>query len=213
MTFYDYAIVFVRAVLYLFNGKPHYEGLENIPKDKVVIFAATHRSMLDPLYLAFAIYPLGKKVAFMGKDTLFDNKVMAYILPKLNVFPVNREKTSPRTIKYAVIVMNEEGLSLGIFPSGTRYSTEIKGGTAFIQRLSKNDIVPVAIQPTLSKGDFFKRKTIKVAFGEPIAYDDTVTYNKEKMAEVDQSIAVRFDELDQRLTPNYQYIPPVKKDK
>lgn len=213
MTFYDIAIVIVRAVMYLFNGKPHYEGLENVPTDKVVVFAGTHRSLLDPLYLAFAIYPLGKKVAFMGKDTLFKNKLMAYILPKLNVFPINREKTSPRTIKHAVKVMNEDHLNLGIFPSGTRYSTEIKGGTAFIQRLSKNDIIPVAIQPTLSKADFFKRKKIKVAFGEPIAYDETVTYNKVKLAEVDHLIAVRFDQLDEQLTPNYKYIPPVKKDK
>lgn len=213
MTFYDIAIVFVRVVLYLFNGKPQYEGLENIPEDKVVIFASTHRSLLDPVYLAFAIYPLGKKVAFMGKDTLFKNKFMAYLLPKLNVFPVNREKTSPRTIKHAVKVMNEDHLNLGIFPSGTRYSTEIKGGTAFIQRLSKNDIVPVAIQPTLTVGDFFRRKKIKVAFGEPIAYDDTLKYDKVKLAEIDQQIASRFDQLDQVLTPNYKYIPPVKKDK
>lgn len=213
MTFYDIAIVIVRAVFYLFNGKPHYEGLENIPEDKVVIFAGTHRSLLDPIYLAFAIYPLGKKVAFMGKDSLFKNKAMAYILPKLNVFPVNREKTSPRTIKHAVKVMNEDHLNLGIFPAGTRYSTEIKGGTAFIQRLSKKDIIPVAIQPTLNTADFFKRRTIKLAFGEAILYDDTVKYDKTKFAEVDRLIAVRFDQLDQQLTPNYKYIPPVKKDK
>ncbi|MRI80660.1 1-acyl-sn-glycerol-3-phosphate acyltransferase [Aerococcaceae bacterium DSM 109653] len=213
MTFYDIVLKLVRIVFYIFNGKPHYEGLENIPEDKIVIFAATHRSLLDPIYLAFAIYPFNKKVAFMAKDTLFKNKFMAYILPKLNVFPVNREKTSPRVIKHAVKVMNEDQINLGIFPSGTRYSTEIKGGTAFIQRLSKNDIVPVAIQPTLSIGQFFKRKTIKVAFGTPIEYDETLTYDKEKLAEVDSLIAERFDQLDQQLTPNYQYIPPIKKDK
>lgn len=210
MKFYDIALAIVRFVFYVFNGKPQYTGLENLPaEDEAVIFASTHRSMTDPLFLAFPIYP--RKIAFMGKDSLFRNKILGPILPHLHVFPVNREKTSPKTIRHAVKVMNEDRLNLGIFPSGTRYSTEIKGGTAFIQRLSKNSIVPVAIQPPIGFWQFILRKKAKVAFGKPIPYDPDMTYDKAKLAEIDQAIGDHFDLLDQQMTTGYTYIPPQKK--
>lgn len=210
MKFYDIALFIVRFIFYVFNGKPQYTGLENLPdKEEAVIFACTHRSMTDPLFLAFPIYP--RKIAFMGKDSLFKNKILGPILPHLNVFPVNREKTSPKTIRQAVKVMNEDHLNLGIFPSGTRYATEIKGGTAFIQRLSKNTIIPVAIQPPIGFWQFISRKKAKVAFGQPIPYDSEVTYDKPKLAEIDQAISKQFDSLDQQLTPGYIYNPPQKK--
>lgn len=209
MKFYDIALYIVRFVFYVFNGKPTYIGLENLPNDEdPVILASTHRSMTDPLFLAFAIYP--RKVAFMGKDSLFKNKIIGPLLPHLEVFPVNREKTSPKTIRHAVKVMNEGKLHLGIFPTGTRYSTEIKGGTAFIQRLSKNDIIPVAIQPPVGFWQFIMRKKAKVAIGKPIKYGADIVYDKATLADIDQAIGEQFVLLDRQLDPHYTYVPPVK---
>lgn len=208
MNLYSFLLFLVKYLLVLINGKPVIIGKENIPEDTAII-ASTHRHWLDPIILAIAFEPT--ELAFMAKDTLFKNKVFQYLLPRLNVFPVKREKPSPKSLRTAVQVMNEEHKHLGIFPTGSRYSTEVKGGTAFIQRLSKKDIIPVAVQPPLTWKELFSRQKMKVAIGESIKYDEAEKYTKEKLSEVDVAIATAFDKLDKQLDPNYVYIPKKKK--
>ncbi|MCW6653141.1 1-acyl-sn-glycerol-3-phosphate acyltransferase [Aerococcaceae bacterium NML210727] len=211
MTFYQIVVIIIRFVIRVFNGKPHIEGLEHLNEDTTYIIAGTHRSLTDPFFVAAAVK--SKPVAFMAKVSVFKFKPIAYILKKGYVFPVNRDKPSATSIKHAVKVLNETGYHLGIFPSGTRYSTEIKSGTAFIQKLSKKAIVPVAIQPPIGFWQFITRRRAKIAFGAPIPFDEAVKYDKEKLAEVDALIAKRFDQLDKQLDANYVYIPKVKKEK
>ncbi|MDO4432371.1 MAG: lysophospholipid acyltransferase family protein [Aerococcaceae bacterium] len=208
MTFYHIALKIVRVLFRIFNGKMHIEGLENVPTDRPVIIAGTHRSNLDPFLVALAIEP--RYVSFMAKDSLFKFKPLAYLLSKAYVFPVNRDKPSASAIKHAVNEM-KAGRNLGIFPSGTRYSTEIKGGTAFIQKLSQQAIVPVAIQPSIGFWQFITRKPQKLAFGKPIEFDPKRTYNKETLAIIDAQLAQQFDALDEQLDSDYRYIPPTKK--
>lgn len=209
MTFYQFAVHMIKFIFHLFNGKPQVHGLENIPENEPVIIASTHRSMTDPFLIADVIYP--KVVSFMAKDSLFKQKWLAFILTKGNVFPVNREKPSTTTIKHAVNVLNKEKMNLGIFPSGSRHSAEIKGGTAFIQKLSKATIVPVAIQPPIGFWQFITRKRAKIAFGQPIPFYASQKYDKEKLAQIDQQIAEQFEQLDKQLDPTYVYIPTTKK--
>ncbi|MGX7108235.1 lysophospholipid acyltransferase family protein [Facklamia miroungae] len=212
MTFYQFVFGILRFLFRIFNGKPHVIGKENIPNpdQSTFILAATHRSFWDPLYLAIELYPV--PISFMSKESLFRNSLFAKILRKVYVFPVNREKPSPKAIKFAVKQLTQENLNLGIFPSGSRYSTEIKGGTAFIQRLSKKDIIPIAIQPPLDLKSFFKRQKAKIAFGPAIKYDSNLDYNKEQLGKIDQKIANAFDALDQQLDQNYSYVPAKKKN-
>ncbi|MBG9980083.1 lysophospholipid acyltransferase family protein [Facklamia lactis] len=209
MTFYQFAIRILQFIFRLFNGKSYVIGLENLPQDDTYILAATHRSYLDPFYIVINLFP--EEFSFMAKESLFNNFILNKLLRKAYVFPVNREKPSPKTIKHGVKQMTENQLNLGIFPSGSRYSTQVKSGTAFIQRLSKKAIVPVAIQPPLTTGQFFQRKKAKIAIGEPIIYDESANYDKAKLAEIDHQIAQAFDNLDQQLDPSYHYIPPTKK--
>ena len=202
---YRLLVIIIRFFFYLTNGKPKVTGLEHLKSDEPVIIAGTHRSLLDPFFIAIVVYP--RPVAFMAKDSLFKFKPLAWLLKKGYVFPVNRDKPSASTIKHAVKVMNEQHQWLGIFPSGTRHSTEIKSGTAFIQKLSRRDIVPVAIQPPKSTWHFFLRQKAKLAFGTPIAFQTDAKYDKDLLAQVDQQIAQQFDQLDQQLDPSYVYIP------
>ena len=205
---YLFFVKLVAILIRLFNGKIHIEGLEHVPNDRPVILAATHRSLLDSIIIAIAIKP--QTASFMAKDSLFKWKPFAWFLTQLHVFPVNREKPSTTSIKQAVKVMNEDGYHLGIFPSGTRYATEIKGGTAFIQKLSKRDIVPIAIIPPRNAWEFLRRRTIKIAFGPAITYDSEKTYNKDTLSSIDQSIGESFNRLDSQLDPHYTFIPKTK---
>lgn len=207
MNLYSFLLFIVKYIVYIFNGKPYVVGQENLSKD-VAIIASTHRHWLDPIILAIVVEPT--EIAFMAKDTLFKNKIFRYLLPKLNVFPVKREKPSPKSLRRGVEVMNEENKHLGIFPTGSRYSTEVKGGTAFIQRLSKKDIVPIALQPPMNAKEFFFRKKAKVAIGEPISFDDSKKYTREELKQIDLAIAEAFDKLDKQLDPDYEYIPSKK---
>lgn len=209
MTFYKFAVLMIKFVIRLFNGKPYVVGYENIPKDTPVIIASTHRSNSDPFFIADVTDPF--VVSFMAKDSLFKNKLLAKILSAGNVFPVNRDKPSATTIKHAVKVLNEKKYNLGIFPSGSRHTTEVKGGTAFIQKLSKAPILPVTIQPPIGFWQFITRKKAKIAFGQLIPFEADKKYDKNLLAEIDEQIVSQFNQLDKSLDPNFVYIPKKKK--
>lgn len=202
------SILFIaKLILYIFNGKPEVYGLENLPEDRNVILASTHRSNWDPFIIANIIKP--RLLAFMAKESLFDIPVFGKAMIEAGMIPVNREKPGRQAIKSAISVLEEGERDFGIFPSGTRHSTEIKGGTAFIQRMSKKDIIPIAIQPPVGWKAFFGRKKTKIYFGEPIPFEPDVKYNKAKLAEVDQKIVEAFVSLDAKLDPEYVYDPAI----
>lgn len=188
----------------LFNGSPKVIGQDNIKKaSHPAIFAVTHRSATDPFYLAIAARP--HVIAFMAKESLFRFKPLGWLLNKVHVFPVNREKPSTKVIKHAVNVLKNSDHYLGIFPTGSRYSEEIKGGTALIQKMAKIDIIPVAIQPPKDAAAFFSRKQAGIAFGEPIVYQPDLKYSKEELQNIDASLKEAFDALDKALDPTYTY--------
>lgn len=209
MTLYRCLRFIIKWLYRLLNGFPQVEGQENVPKDRPVILASTHRSYLDIVLLVTEAPKDGLEIAFMAKKELFENKILSWIYRKCNAFPIDRENPSRASIKEASDRLINQNQYLGIFPSGSRFTTEIKGGTSMIQALAKVDIVPVVIQPPLTAGEFFGRKKSKIAFGEPIRYEADVKYNRNKMAEIDDLLKQRMDQLDQQLTPGYEYIPPM----
>lgn len=209
MSVYHLIVNIVKALLYLINGKPQIIGLEKLPNHPVII-ASTHRSFLDPVYIV--ILSLPKPVAFMAKKSLFEIPIIGYLIKKVNAFPINREKTSTQSLRHAVKVLQEDNMHLGIFPTGSRYATEVKSGTAFIQRMSKADILPVAIQPPLTLKDILLRRKGKIALGQVIPYDEKLNYNKETLKNIDDKIAREFERLDKIIDPNYTYLPPQKKE-
>ena len=201
---YHSIINIITIFFILINGRPLVKGVDSLPNEQV-IFAATHRSATDPFYLAIVLR--GREIAFMAKESLFKFKPLGWLLKACNVFPVNREKPSTRVIKHAVKELKEGGKDLGIFPTGSRYSTVVKGGTAFIQKLSQKDIIPVSIQPPKDFWEFISRKKAKIIFGQPIPYQAECKYKKADLENIDAQISQAFDELDHELDPNYKYVP------
>lgn len=210
MTLYRIIVYFIKYLVLLLNGRPIVLGKENLPT-KASILAATHRSWLDPVYLSTMALPL--EIAYIAKHTLFESKFTNFLFPRMHGIPINRDKPSPKTLRAASDAMNKQGLHLGIFATGSRYSTEIKSGTAFIQKLSKADIIPIAIQPPANFGQFLLRRKARIAIGKPIAYNPELSYNREELSLIDEKIGQAFQELDQLLDPNYVYIPKIKNKK
>ena len=142
----------------------------------------------------------------MAKEELFKNPILRFILVHANAFPVDRQKPGPSAIKTPVKLLKNSDLSLIMFPSGTRHSTELKGGMALIAKMAKVKIVPCVYQGPLTFKDLLKRKKVTMRFGEPIDISDIKKIDKEGLALVESRIQTSFDQLDQAIDPKFKYI-------
>lgn len=194
----------VRFLLFVLNGNSEFQNKAALPQNENYILVAPHRTWWDPLYMAVGARP--KKFSFMAKEELFKNPILRFILVHANAFPVDRQKPGPSAIKTPVKLLKNSDLSLIMFPSGTRHSTELKGGMALIAKMAKVKIVPCVYQGPLTFKDLLKRKKVTMRFGEPIDISDIKKIDKEGLALVESRIQTSFDQLDQTIDPNFKYI-------
>lgn len=194
----------VRFLLFVLNGNSEFQNKAALPQNENYILVAPHRTWWDPLYMAVGARP--KKFSFMAKEELFKNPILRFILVHANAFPVDRQKPGPSAIKTPVKLLKNSDLSLIMFPSGTRHSTELKGGMALIAKMAKVKIVPCVYQGPLTFKDLLKRKKVTMRFGEPIDISDIKKIDKEGLALVESRIQTSFDQLDQAIDPNFKYI-------
>ena len=173
MSFYKFVTKAFKCFVNIFY-KYKVIGAENIPDEGNVIIAANHKSNLDPIFLAAAIE--NRQVAAIAKKELFDIKPLAYILKKLNVIPINREKPDISTIKN-ILKAIKDGYVLGIFPEGTRIKEpgfgKAKAGLSLFAIKGKAQVVPISI---ISNYKLFNRVTIYI--DKPISFEE---YYKQKL--------------------------------
>jgi 1-acyl-sn-glycerol-3-phosphate acyltransferase len=146
----------------------------NLPKTGAVIAAPNHISYLDPEMVGAAIT---RECAFMARHDLWENKFLAWLLPRLGSFPVNREKPDRAAMRLAFDAL-ERGLCLVIFPEGTRSKDgklqAAEPGLALIVQKSGAPVVPIAVigsdimMPVGAKG--LTRTKLKLIFGKPIHF-------------------------------------------
>lgn len=165
---------FLRLMLRLFFRRIELAGLENVPHDVPVIFAANHpNGLVDPLFiLCFA----PRSVSFLAKAPLFRYPLIGYFVRVLDTIPVYRKQdntkgTNEETFSRARAVLRSGG-SIAIFPEGTTHSDsqlrQLKTGAARIAlgaQLPAIDIVPAGIYYT-AKQTF--RSEALVWFGWPL---------------------------------------------
>lgn len=174
MKFYN----FVTGVLNVFSRvffKFRVEGIENIPQEGSIIIAANHKSNLDPIFLAACMHK-NRPITAVAKKELFKIKPLGYILNKLNVIPINREKPDVSTIKN-ILRSIKDGYVLGIFPEGTRIKEpgfgQAKAGLSVFAIKGKAQVVPISI---ISNYKLFNRVTIYI--DKPISFEE---YYKQKL--------------------------------
>jgi 1-acyl-sn-glycerol-3-phosphate acyltransferase len=81
-----------------------------------VILAMNHQSYLDP---PLAGITCNRAVYFLARRTLLDVPLLGWLLPKLNVIPVNQEGIDRSALKALIRVLNAGNAAL-VFPEGSR---------------------------------------------------------------------------------------------
>lgn len=203
--FFKTVVIIVRFLVRILNGKTEIQNKEYIPKDTVFILAAPHRSLLDPVFISFGVYP--HVFSSMAKQELFKGRFMKWLLFHMKAFPVNRENPGPSALKQPVSILKEGKTNLLIFPTGSRHSAEIKGGTSSIAKLANVPILPVVYQGPLTFKDLLKRKKATVRFGKPIYLPKEKRVSREELAAYDELLGTTFRQLDQEIDPNFVYAP------
>lgn len=137
----------------------------NKPKDlgnKRLIICANHMSWIDPLLL---IVSFDRKIYFMAKKELFQNKFMALFYKSIGAFPIDRHGLDRNALNKAEeILANEE--VLGIFPEGTRIKDikdvsrdNFNSGIAMLAARGNSNILPVRL-----KGNYKPFRKMKVIY-------------------------------------------------
>lgn len=205
--FYSFLRGAIQAFLWIINGNFHAENKEALPAGNYVL-VGPHRTWWDPIMFALAAWP--RRFTFMAKEETFHNPIIRWILVHANAFPVNRANPGPSSIKTPVKILRKGELSLIMFPTGSRYSSAIKGGATVIARMAKVPLVPVVYQGPLRFRDLLKRQKITIRFGAPIPMP-AGRLDAAKTEQVSQEMQAAFDEIDKEIDPNFHYVPDEEK--
>ncbi len=139
--------VVFRLVLWVSGCQKTILGLENIPKDTPVMYAANHRSFYD-IVLAYSTVP--GQTAFISKMSIRKMPCVAQWMYFLNCQFMDRGNVKQNlSIILKAIALIKDGYSIYIAPEGTRNATdtllEFKEGSMKIASKTKCPIIPVCI--------------------------------------------------------------------
>ncbi len=152
--------------------RPKVTGTEHIPATGPAILAPVHRSFAD---FGFAAFCTERKLFFMTKDEMWENKWLGKLLLTVGAFPVHRESADREALQRAEEVLRR-GELLVLFPEGTRREgpvvEDLMEGAAFLSARTGAPIVPIGIGGSdlaMPKGSTVpKPYTIQVVIGPAI---------------------------------------------
>jgi 1-acyl-sn-glycerol-3-phosphate acyltransferase len=165
-------------------------GREHVPQDGPVIFAANHRSFLDP----FVIATLARRpIYFVAKKELFENRLQAWFLNSLGAFPVDRGNGDGDAMATARAIL-ERGDGVLIFPEGTRIRPGALGspkrGVGRLALETGAPIVPVAVigTETIRRGWRIRPHKVRIRAGAPVRFPKVESPSRELAAAVTDRI-------------------------
>lgn len=170
-------------------------GREHVPREGPVIFAANHRSFLDP----FIIGVMARRPMFyVAKKELFGNRIQAWFLNSLGAIPVDRGQSDAEMLQTARAVL-ARGDSLVVFPEGTRIRPGALGrpkrGVGRMALETGAPVVPIALigtEDVRRKWRVYPRK-IRIRAGNPLVFPQTQDPSPELAEEVTNRIWPRIE--------------------
>lgn len=187
-----------RIILFLSGVKVYVRGMENIPRDRPVIFLSNHQGAFDiPVLQGY----LPVQFRWVAKKSLFKIPVMGWAMRLAGYIGIEREhsKAAYRSIIEASRKI-KNGTSILVFPEGTRsqgdFILTFKRGAFLLAAKSGVQVLPIAIRGTrdiLKRSGFFIRpEEVLLSIGRPIEAKDTD--EKELMDRVRNVIENLFNE-------------------
>ncbi|MBJ7521788.1 MAG: 1-acyl-sn-glycerol-3-phosphate acyltransferase, partial [Solirubrobacteraceae bacterium] len=170
-----WAVRFVLQPFFHLYFRLTWRGRKHLPKDGPVIFAANHRSFLDPFVIA-AMYP--RPMYFVAKKELFQRRWQAWILNSLGAFPVDRGAGDSDAMGTARQIL-ERGDAVLIFPEGTRIRPGGLGrprrGVGRLALETGAPVVPVAVIGTEQIRTKWKIRPhrVRLLAGAPLQFPKT----------------------------------------
>ncbi len=149
-------------------------GVENIPKDTPIMYAANHRGFYD-IILAYATVP--NQTAFISKIEIKKMPCVGQWMYFLNCLFMDRGDVKQNlNVILKAISLVKEGYSVYIAPEGTRNATdtllEFKEGSMKIATKGKCPIVPVCFHGTEeifeNRLPWIHKGKIRIEYGKPI---------------------------------------------
>jgi glycerol-3-phosphate dehydrogenase (NAD(P)+) len=147
-------------------------GREHVPLEGPVIFAANHRSFLDPFVIGTLIR---RPMYYVAKKELFANRWQAWILNALGAFPIDRGASDQQSMATARQIL-ERGDCVLMFPEGTRIRPGSLGrpkrGVGRLALETGAPIVPVAVIGTedVRRGWRIRPRKIRIRCGSPLRF-------------------------------------------
>lgn len=148
---------------------PMLVGRRSIPTSGPVIVAANHRSWVDPFVIAMLSR---RKMYFVAKAELFQNRLVGWFLAAVGVFPVRRGAGDRKMLTTALEILRR-GECLMIFPEGTRGTEAGLGkplaGFGKLAQRTGAQVVPVAVSGTCaSDRQRFGLRRVVVSAAAPV---------------------------------------------
>lgn len=135
-------------------------GAENVPRQGPLLIVSNHASDFDPPILSNCV---GRPVAFMAKQELFEVPVLSTLIRWYGAYPVKRGAGDRAAIRAALTIL-ERGWATGIFLQGTRTVDgridQPKLGAALIAAKAGIPLLPVSLwgtQVIISRGSRIPR--------------------------------------------------------
>ena len=147
-------------------------GMEHVPQSGPVIFAANHRSFLDPFVIATMTR---RPIYFVAKKELFVNRPIAWLLGALGAFPIDRHGGDQAAMATARAIL-ERGDGVLIFPEGTRIRPgalgRAKRGVGRLALETGAPVVPIAVHGTeaVRNGWRIRPHKVRIRAGAPLTF-------------------------------------------
>jgi 1-acyl-sn-glycerol-3-phosphate acyltransferase len=161
--------------------KLDWHGHEHFPPDGGMILAANHLSYADVLALSLFSDRVGRYPVFLAKSTLFDVKVLGYIMRELGQLPVYRGQADAALVLRDAEQGLRRGACLMFYPEATvtrdpdRWPMVAKTGVARLALTTGAPVIPVAhwgAQDILPYGSFkphlVPRRTVHILAGPAV---------------------------------------------
>ena len=169
-----FCVLWARSIIAVSGVKVSVTGIENVPRDRAVLFLSNHQGAFD-IPAIQSVLPV--HFLWVAKKSLFKVPVVGWSMSLTGYISIDRDNPAEavKSMEEASERMSE-GVSVVIFPEGTRSETgallPFKRGAFMLAKKSGVPIVPVAIQGTnriKKKGSFLVNPAkVRISIGRPI---------------------------------------------